>query len=308
MSIWSPLLFNAEGKKQGYDCRYLHKLTDQGNKLSDSGLPVIFTLAHLCAMAGVSFSLIHSCVSRKYDPYRSFTIKKRSGGYRQIVVPEPELMHLQRWINEFILKRAKVHSCAAAYISGSDIKMNASKHLGANWLIKLDIQRFFESISELQVYYIFHRLGYPKLLSFEMARICTRVDTQSNRHFRPRWNNRIHHFEILEYCDSRVGYLPQGAPTSPSLSNLTCRKLDKEIYDLSCRSDCRYTRYADDFAFSFIDLDREKASNFVNQVSRIISSYGFRKNARKTKIIPPGSKKIITGLVWVMGKCIFRKN
>lgn len=297
MSIWSPLQFVKEGRKRGYKDDYLLHLSEYGRRLSDANLPVIFTLPHLCALAGVSFPLIQSCVSRTHDPYKSFAISKRSGGYRQIVVPEPELMHLQRWINRFILENVQVHPCASAYMSGADIKKNASKHIGAGWLIKMDVLRFFESISEIQVYYVFRSLGYAKLLSFQMARLCTRVTKKADMHNRSRWVNKCHHFQIPEYSDPRVGHLPQGAPTSPALSNLVCRQLDEEIYNLCSVSGCSFSRYADDFAFSFLDLDRHKAASFINDVNKVLQKYGFRKNARKTKILPPGAKKIVTGLI-----------
>ena len=84
-------------------------------------------------------------------------------------------MQTQRWIAQNILNAVRPHDASYAFARNRDLVGAARRHAGARWLVKMDVRRFFESISEQQVYFVFRRLGYPALLSFQLARICTRL-------------------------------------------------------------------------------------------------------------------------------------
>ncbi|MGI8437262.1 MAG: reverse transcriptase family protein, partial [Chthoniobacterales bacterium] len=166
MTSWAPHSFTKLGRRQGVPETYLEPLLIEGRRLTAKGLPVVFTLAHLAALCDVPYQFLRQVASRRADAYRVFNLRKRSGGYRQITVPEPILMLVQRWIHHLILKQAEVSAISTAYSVGAGPVSNARRHCDSRWLVKLDIKSFFESISERQVYKVFRSLGYPSLLAF----------------------------------------------------------------------------------------------------------------------------------------------
>ncbi len=141
---------------------------------------------------------------------------------------------------------------------------------------------------------IFTELGFPRLISFEMARLTTIAvdrgglwpDTES------RWK------AIPQYQSSYEGMLPQGAPTSPMLSNLAFYRTDVRLAALASAEGFRYSMYADDLAFSsesgktLVDVKR-----FKRIVLQELNAAGFRPNLRKTVIRGPGSRRIVLGLL-----------
>jgi RNA-directed DNA polymerase len=296
MSSWSPHSYQSEGRNRGYSEKYLNLLEKDGIYLTKAGLPVVFTLGHLAAITDVPFRYLHSVVSRKTDPYRVFRLRKRNGKYRIITIPEPSLLCTQRWIHQNILLHCNVHPCSKAYIPRTSPYRNAETHCGTKWLVKIDIQRFFEAISESQVYRVFNGMGYRPLLSFELARLATRLGPSSSRYKKRRWQSR-HGYKIDSYACDHIGHLPQGAPTSPMLANLVCISLDNRLSDLAESMDSIYTRYSDDIVFSGNDLNRKKALDLIRQCSKILSDCGFERNLQKTHVVPPGARKIVTGLL-----------
>ncbi|WIL42564.1 reverse transcriptase family protein [Pantoea agglomerans] len=298
MTQWNPNLFRKEGKSKGFNPEYLTALVQQGEKTDGLGFPVVFSLAHLANLSRTLYSDLHSLVSRnelerKDFPYKNFPISKRTGGKRWISVPVPALMAVQSWINHNILSRTKPHAAAYAYVPKKKIIQHAQRHCGADWLVKIDIKDFFGSISERQVYNVFLGLGYPKLLSFEMARLCTRATPKRQG---KKWRNEISTYSISSYNSEFVGSLPQGAPTSPALSNLVCFELDVALTSLATSLDATYSRYSDDLCFSLSEGNRKSALNIKRQASKILREHGFSDNSSKTRIVPPGARKMLTGL------------
>jgi hypothetical protein len=209
----------------------------------------------------------------EHRAYRKFAITKRSGGKRFIHVPTPELKRVQKWITEYILKPVPVHACSFAFSKDSSIYRCASRHTGAQWLIKMDITGFFESVSEIQVYRVFRELGYQKLVALELARISTvAVHDLSPRFSNPIWKVRKRYDAIPSYTKKVMGYLPQGAPTSPMLSNLVMRELDGIIQKLAAKAGLIYTRYSDDLTFSkrYKDFSRLQAQDFITEVGKAL--------------------------------------
>ncbi|MGB7769834.1 MAG: hypothetical protein WBN22_13400 [Verrucomicrobiia bacterium] len=160
MSSWTPHSFRTTATAQGVPADAIQKLVEEGERLRLKGVPVIFTLGHLAAICDVPYKYLRDIVSRKFDPYKVFNIRKRSGGYRQITVPEAALMRVQRWIHENILAAARVSPISTAFSAGSGPVKNAEQHSGSRWLVKVDVKSFFESISERQVFRAFRALGY----------------------------------------------------------------------------------------------------------------------------------------------------
>ena len=240
------------------------------------------------------------------EPYKLFRIRKRRlpsdthQRYRIISVPDDRLMALQRWINSEILQKLKPHSSSTAFSPGSDIVKAARQHCQCRWLIKMDVVNFFESISEQQVFHVFSSVGYQPLVAFQLARLCTRRGQHSWSRRAPRWrSNPNKSGAIPSYYSHRLGHLPQGAPTSPLLSNLVMRQFDKRMSKLALNRGLVYSRYADDLALSSDDegFSRASALSVISTVKSILREHGFRAHHTKTKIIPPGSRRIVLGLL-----------
>ena len=300
--MWSPQLYKQEGLKLGLPEDLLDTSIAHSDKVINSryGLPSILSLKHLSERTGINYRKLRKYVTRRdYDAYKKFSIRKRSGGRRFIKIPAPPLMGIQKWINEFILKDIPVHPASHAFKTGSSILKCATKHCGAKWLIKVDIMDFFESVSEIQVFRIFKELGYQPLVAFELARLCTiATPWRSPRKFYENWWVKKYNKSIPEYSQNLLDYLPQGAPTSPLLSNLIMHNHDAELSKIARKYGLVYTRYSDDLIFSTRSkmFNRVTAKEVVQKVYGILSRAGFRPQYRKTKIIPPGSKKIVLGL------------
>ncbi len=299
MTRWNPNLYLREGRQKGYARNYLSALIGAGKAMDAAGVPVVFSLSHLANYSRTRYSDLHAFVARtglgRADyPYKNFTIKKRSGGRRWISVPAPPLMAVQDWIAQNILNKITPHPAACAYVIGRSTKDHAARHCAADWVVKVDITDFFSNISERQVYDLFLALGYTKLLSFEMARLCTRV---TPRRQGPRWTVQAGDYGIDDYQCRYIGSLPQGAPTSPALSNLVCRNMDTDLEAIATRYGATYSRYADDLCFSLVESSRAVAFDLKKDVSKILWCHSFAENEKKTRIIPPGARKLLTGLI-----------
>lgn len=300
--MWSPQHYISEGKRRGVSDELLDHAVEQIEQVITSihDLPGILSLNHLAERTKVHYEFLRSIVDRaEHDAYRKFSIRKRSGGRRFIHVPTPDLRRVQRWINHHILKKIPVHPASYAFSPGSSIVACATRHSGAHWLIKMDITGFFESVSEIQVFRVFQSLGYQPLVAFELARLTTiSVGSRSPRNSDPAWKVRKRNTVIPPYSVNALGYLPQGASTSPMLSNLVMRHIDEVLSDAAKEVGLRYTRYSDDLTFSkrSKEFSRSEAHRFIGNVSKILSSSGFRPQHRKTTIVSPGSRKIVLGL------------
>lgn len=306
--MWSSQSYKNQGLANGLPESLLNDAIAQSELLiySEYTPPSILSLKHLAKRTSVEYELLRSFVCRgaikgveDIEIYKKFSVRKRSGGRRFIHIPSPKLMHTQRWISEYILKDLPVHPASHAFRKGSSIQKCALRHCGAKWLIKIDIADFFSSVSEIQVYRIFRSLNYQPLVAFELARLCTVGTSGVGPRLKfPQWQVKAFNEAIPLYHQTLLGYLPQGAPTSPFLANLVMKHCDKSLHALAQKNGLVYTRYSDDLSFSTRDksFGRSRAKNFVFEAYKIISQSGFRPQYRKTTIVPPGGKKIILGL------------
>ncbi|MDY0979822.1 reverse transcriptase family protein [Stenotrophomonas sp. CFBP8994] len=262
---------------------------------------------HLAKLTNCPWRILRSVVRRESHPYQIFQIRKRSGGNRLICAPHSILMRAQRWIHDKILLSpgalARLSSASSAYAPGCSIISNAKRHVGAKWMVKLDIKDFFESVSERQVYHVFKDLGYPSLLSFELARMCTRVaparanGTLRPREYKWRWTNTAR-VAAAPHADIRdLGHLPQGAPSSGMLANLAFAPQDREIEKIAEEYGGEYSRYADDIVISLGEVTKVDCERILSRVARVVTLAGYRVNHTKTRVYGPGSRKIVTGLV-----------
>lgn len=301
---WSPRQFATRARKLGRTETTISAAIAAGQsiKSNEPNLPVVLTLSHLAHLAEVSPRATYVYAGRKWaiEPYRVFRLKKRpkrnsrapARGFRTICVPEPELMRLQRWIAQNILSRAIPHPRSFAFFPARGILEAAQHHCNCRWLVKLDIRSFFDSIREKQCYEVFRSLGYGALLSFELARICTRGTKV------PLQRNRISPEGGRPYPSNEEGHLPQGAPTSPALANMVVKALDAKLVDIAGAHGWVYTRYADDLAFSTqADSSRAEASKLIALAKAEIALFGLEVNETKTVVAPPGARRIVLGLL-----------
>jgi hypothetical protein len=219
----------------------------QGRKVQEQhGVPVLGNIAALRKLLGIRSTrqLGYFLLATDQDdgPYVKFTIPKRDGRERDICAPKKQLRWVQRQIHEQILKKVAAHDAAHGFIEGRSTVTNAALHRGAALVLKFDLTDFFPTIHFHRVMGLFASLGYYvgdtkfgsgddfKQVAPTLARLCCYTPDPRQ------WGNAV---------------LPQGAPTSPAISNLVCRRLDARLTGLATRHGGVYTRYADDLAFSF---------------------------------------------------------
>jgi len=261
-------------------------------------LPVIFSLAHLGKITAIDYDYLHKSVSRKREStsYKMFSVRKRSGGRRFIHAVNGKLFDLQKYINIEILQKVKPHSSSYAFHSSGGIKNCAAMHCGCKWLLQFDLKDFFYTIAEPIVYEIFTAMGYKPLLAFELSRLCTTTHLPNSKNsylqFNKSMSNHIFNPSIKDHLTEKkkypyppqhlIGVLPQGAPTSPMLSNLAAVKLDKLLYDYAQSKGFVYTRYADDIALSTSVLPScESIGKIQKEVISLIRNCGFQENRKK---------------------------
>ena len=226
-------------------------------------LPVIIGINHLAAMMQLEVETLKSMIVSSHSFYHSFTIPKRKGGTRQIDAPYPSMIRAQQWIYHEILAKISINPSATGFIPQHSIKDNASAHLHQDCLLLLDVKDFFPSIKWHKVYAVFRHLGYPKNIAQYLASLC---------------------------CLN--GHAPQGAVTSPALSNVIARRLDARIGGLAEKFQINYTRYADDMTFSGERISKR----FQTFINKIVEEDGFRINREKTRFIKGKHQKIVTGI------------
>lgn len=299
MSSWNPQHYAFEGQRLGVQQEKIDASIKIINQIQsvDHRLPVILTLRHFCFLVDARYFYLRRVISRDSFDYKRVLFKKQVPGrsrYREIHIPGEQLLKVQQWITNHILSNTTPHSTSFAYHPHSRPDFAAIQHCGCKWLLKIDIEDFFHNISESMVYSVFRKLGYTKLFSFELARITT----ISPPNIRSRSQNDNNRHAIPLYRSEQKGFLPQGAPTSPMLSNLVMTKVDQKFEALANSYDFRYTRYADDLAFSTKkSVTMAELKKLKKAINSILQKKNFNINNRKTSISGPGSRRIVLGIL-----------
>ncbi|WP_081368087.1 reverse transcriptase family protein [Janthinobacterium lividum] len=256
--------FENAALSNNFDASYVKRCLAYGKVLFDKSLPIIYSLDHLANLVGYDSEFIVAVSFRQNGYYRNFFIPKKSGDYREISEPLPSLKIIQRWITENILYRISASRFAKAFVPTRSIKDNARFHKNQKLVLTVDIKDFFLSLSSKLVYKFFLGCGYSKRVSYFLTRLTT-----------------------------LNGSLPQGAPSSPYLSNLLFSESDEEISTFSRSEAIRYTRYADDLTFSG-DFSPCK---IITRVRRVLGKLDLRINEKKTRVMKPHQRQIVTGIV-----------
>lgn len=225
--------------------------------------------------------------------YRYSFAAKRSGPPRLIEAPKPKLMAIQRCILREMLDRVPAHDCAHGFVAGRSCLGAAQVHAREHIVITVDLKDFFLNTRLSRVHGIFRSLGYPWAVARHLTGLCSSSTPKSV--FAKLPSAQRHDWLTQKIYQSP--HLPQGAPTSPALANLAAWHLDVRLAGLARSFGARYTRYADDLAFSG---DREfslRTTPFLAAVKEIANDEGFHLNSGKTRIMRRGGRQRVTGIV-----------
>lgn len=234
---------------------------------------------NLLSYLGMSQSELKKIWWHRGRMYKNFKIAKNGGKSRNISAPDKRLKYLQRKIMNLLdsiyTRRNPVHG----FVTGRSVKTNALSHVNSKYVLNIDIEDFFISITQNRVEGILTALGIDNRVASILARIC---------------------------CYN--GCLPQGAPTSPVLSNMICFRLDRELLTIAKESRCIYTRYADDITFSSyqpmtslfegagMSSGPINTDQLADKLRATFEINGFTINSKKLHYADRYSRRTVTGL------------
>jgi RNA-directed DNA polymerase len=219
----------------------------------------------LARRLGVDESALRALAPR----YRPFAIRKRSGAERIIDEPEESLKRVQRLVLRRLLGRLRAHPAAHGFERGRSIVTAALPHTRRAVVLRLDVQEFFPSTKAERINSYFRRIGWGTEAAALLTKLCT-----------------------------HRGGLPQGAPTSPRLSNLVNFRLDARLAALGRAHGASYTRYADDMTFSFDADEHEPIVTVIRMTKHALDEEGYRLHTdRKLRVLRPHMRQTVAGLV-----------
>lgn len=256
--------FFKEAHIKGHSFINIKRCLNYAEVLFAHQVPVIYNPTHLSELVGYKKEYLKKASLFPDYFYRDFAITKKNGSKRLISEPLPSLKEIQIWILKNILYKIPVSAFAKAYKPKVTLLENIRFHKNQPKVFTLDLENFFPSISVKAVENVFQKLGYSPLVTKLLSRLCT-----------------------------KNGNLPQGAPTSPYLSNLIFKEADEAIAIYCKDYKIRYTRYADDMSFSG-DFDQEKLLKIVTETVRKLY---LSINTNKTKLMTQNMRQTICGVV-----------
>ena len=276
------------------------KSSKPARKIEKLGLPAIPTPAALAKFLGLPSAAALARFLRPGEAagsgYVAFEVPKRTGGQRRIHAPRAALKKLQRHVLNQILSRCPAHEACHGFTRQRSIVTNAMPHQGAAVVVKIDLADFFPTIHFRRVEGLFASYGYPPEVARLLAGLCT------------------HRARLPDGRVAWPGVTPQGAPTSPAIANLVCRRLDARLSKLAARVGARYTRYADDLTFSFPEEPAADAETQVPRLGRffwwvdqICQAEGFTENAKKRRVLRRKTQQRVTGVVVNQGLTVPRE-
>jgi retron-type reverse transcriptase len=277
----------------------LHQEQSDVAKLNARGLPVMHTSTDLAARLGIKLGALRWLTYHRRAAavvhYHRFEVAKKTGGLRCISAPKPALAQCQRWVLDNLLAPLEVGPQAHGFVPGRSIVTNARPHVGRAVVVNVDLRDFFPTVTFRRVKGLFHALGYSEHVATVLALLCTeppRVPAEVD--------GKVYHVALGQ----RV--LPQGACTSPALTNALCRRLDRRLDALARRHGFAYTRYADDLTFSG---DRPAAvGRLLRSVRSILEDEGFAEQPSKTRVMRRARRQEVTGVTVNSRPSICRKE
>jgi RNA-directed DNA polymerase len=258
------------------------------NQLSDFDSPEALAKALGMTISRLRWMTFHREVDTGTH-YRRWQIPKRDGSMRTITAPKRHLKAAQRWALRNVYDKLPVHGAAHGFLAARSIVTNARVHSGADVIVKIDIREFFPTVTFRRVKGLLRKAGLPEGASTLLALLSTE----------PPRDVLAHRGKTL-FVASGPRALPQGAPTSPQITNALCRRMDRRLSGLSRMLGMKYTRYADDLTFSWKKPGpdvRAPIGVLLHGVNAIVRGEGFRIHTKKTRIMRAGMRQAVTGLV-----------
>jgi retron-type reverse transcriptase len=287
--------------------RRLSERVSDVSRLAAQGLPLLSTPAELAAALGLSVPRLrwlafHTEVATRIH-YVQFTVPKKSGGQRTLSAPHKTLAAAQQWIFDNIVAKLPTEPAAHGFVAGRSILTNATPHVGQAVVINADLEDFFPTINFRRVRSVFQRLGYSGAVATILALLCTECPRRTAR-----FENKNY------YVATGPRGLPQGACTSPGLSNQVARRLDRRLTGLAKRLGLTYTRYADDLTFSGplplpvaskaaeavgepAAKKRQGIGYLMARLRHVAEDEGFRIKETKSRVLPRSTAQMVTGVV-----------
>jgi retron-type reverse transcriptase len=270
-------------------------------KLSSLGLPVLATPTEVATVLGLSIPQLrwlafHTEVASRIH-YVHFSVPKKSGGTRVLSAPHNKLATAQKWILDNILAKVPVEPPAHGFQPGRSTVTNASAHVGRRVVLNMDLENFFPTITFPRVRSVFYRLGFSPAAATILALLCTECPRkQVTYDGKPYW------------VATGPRGLPQGACTSPALSNQVVRRLDKRLAGLAKKLGLAYTRYADDLTISGDEALQTRVGYVMARVRHIAEDEGFAVNDKKSRVLRRNAAQRVTGLVVNVRPTLSRKD
>lgn len=269
---------------------FLHDRTSDAAKLTSLGLPVLHTPADLAVALGLSISklrwLCYHTEAATRIHYVQFEVPKKSGGTRTLSAPHTLIASVQDWVLGSILSKLPTDDAAHGFVPGRSTLTNALPHVGKDVVVNVDLEGFFPNISYPRVRRMFQRLGYSGAVATLLGLVCTEC---------PR--KRVTYAGTPYFVATGPRGLPQGACTSPAISNQIAKRLDRRLGGFAKKLGFVYTRYADDLTFSAGPGLREKVAYLLARVRHVAEEERFAINPKKTRVQRPETRQTVTGLV-----------
>jgi RNA-directed DNA polymerase len=291
----APYRYARYGSRTGH---YLDLSRDgDSNRLQRYGLPHFQTPEDVADWVGVPLNrvawLVHRFSNGRPETeaaahYHFRWVKKRLGGWRLIESPKSLLKEIQSKILHGLLDKVPVHAMAHGFVKGRSILTNAHPHVGQAILIKFDLANFYTTVSFSRVVAIFRSLGYSREVAIWLGLLTTSA-VPGNLGFQEQGP-----YALVPYLRR---HLPQGAPTSPALANLSAFGLDVRLSGLAKSFGATYTRYADDLTFSGPHELTYALRKFIPLVEQIVRQERFSTNGEKRRVLRSHQRQAVTGVI-----------
>ena len=270
--------FREKALNSGFSEEIIIKCLNYSENLLSKNLPIIYNSYHLAGLVGYQHTYLSRAIYSTEFFYRKFKIQKKNGNYREISEPLPSLKEIQYFILREILYKQKVSRYCKSYIPKKKFREYLKYHTNEKQVLTLFIVYFFPSINFENIFNYFAEIGYSKDVAFYLSNLCT-------------YSIKAKKGEKVDYTKR---FLPQGAPTSPYLSNLVLIKFDDAVANYCRDKQIKYTRYADDMAFSGKQIEKDNLVQFVEQE---LTKIGLKLNKEKTNFMKQNVRQIISGVI-----------
>ena len=269
----------------------LNNQTGDAAQLAKLGLPSFQTPEALAKAMGITLGelrfLSYHRKTTRISHYRRFSVPKKTGGVRVISAPMPRLKSAQHWILHNILEKHVPHDAVHGFRAGKSIVTNATQHVSAACVVNVDLKDFFPSIRYPRVKRMYQWMGYSEAVATILALVCTACDVEEVE-----LDGRTY---FVATSERRV---PQGAPTSPAITNVLCQRLDRRLKKMASNLGFAYTRYADDLTFSASTKEAiDQTGLLLSRVRYFVTKEGLVVHEDKVRVQRKGRRREVTGLV-----------